>query len=73
MYIIESTNQKEASYMKAVKIASEIGSKVIDENTGMVKWEPAPEITEKKIKRYRERKSAYDAYQELKSNNKQGN
>lgn len=67
MYIIETTNQKEASYMKAIQIANGIGSKVIDENTGMVKWEPAPAVTAKAMKRYNEQKSAYNAYQQIKS------
>lgn len=63
MYTIEKTGQKLTSFSQAVKIASEVGSKVID-NDGLVRWEPV-EITEKQRRAYREKLNARKAYEKL--------
>lgn len=65
MYIIETTGEKVESFTSAIRIANELNSNVIESATGIVRWEPAPAVSKKAMRRYNERLSAYDAYNKL--------
>jgi len=69
MYIIETTSEKVDSYMKAVQIASGLNSKVIEASSGIVRWEPAPAVSKKAMRRYNERVSAHNAYKQITGRN----
>lgn len=62
MYTIKNTGQETESFAVAVKMAQAIDSQVIEKKTGIVRWEPAPAISNKKMRVYRERLAAHEAY-----------
>jgi hypothetical protein len=65
MYTIESTGQTEKSYFKAIEIATELNSNVIEESTGIVRWQPLPEVSKKKMREYRGAVNARKAYEKM--------
>ncbi len=66
MYKIETTGQIENSYMNAIKVASQLNSKVIEVATGLVRWEPAATVSAKRMRAYSEGAQAHKAYELLK-------
>ena len=61
MYEVKATGEKFASFAGAVATARAIGSKVFEVSTGLCRWEPAPNISNKRMRYYRERCAAYAA------------
>lgn len=53
------------SFLAAVKAASEVGGNVILSTTGAVKWSPAPAVSRKRLRRYREQLNACKAQTNL--------
>lgn len=56
-------DQKFESFLAAVNVAKASGDDVIEVETGMRRWTPAPKVSAKKARRYLEQKAAYDAQQ----------
>lgn len=65
MYVIETTGQTEKSYFKAIEIATKLNSNVIEESTGLVRWQPLPEVSKKKMREYQGRVNARKAYEQM--------
>lgn len=55
------------SYLEAIAEANTTNSFVIETATGTVRWEPAPEVSSKKIREYKNRLNAYNAQEAQKN------
>lgn len=58
-------NRTFTSFLTAVAVAKESGSEVFDSN-GVRRWHPAPAVSGKKARLYKERLAAYNAQQATK-------
>lgn len=65
MYVIEITGETVKSFFKAIEIATELNSNVIEEATGLVRWRPLPEVSKKQMRTYQERLNARKAYEKM--------
>lgn len=63
MYEVKATGEKFNSFTKAVAAAVVIRSEVFEVETGVRRWAPAPEVSAKRMHRYREQAAAYAAQQ----------
>ena len=61
MYQVTKTGERFDSFMKAIAAGKVADSEVLEIATGLVRWNPAPKVTEKKMRIYRERLNAYAA------------
>jgi hypothetical protein len=68
MYIIEATGEKMTSFFKACESASAHSCNIIEEETGLVRWTPAPAVDAKKIRAYNNRKHVYAVSQQVFAN-----
>lgn len=59
MYEIKVTGEMFGSFMQAVASAKKIDAEVFEVETGMRRWAPAPKVSSKRIRQYREQASAY--------------
>ena len=60
MYTVNGVEHKD--YFAAIEDAKEKGAQVLDAGNGLVRWEPAPAVSAKKMRQYREQKAAHEAY-----------
>lgn len=65
MYVIEITGETVKSFFKAIEIATELNSNVIEEATGLVRWQPLPEVSKKKMREYQGAVNARKAYEQM--------
>jgi len=49
------------SYFAAIKKAKELNVAVIEIENGAVRWEPIPDVSAKRMSRYKRQKAAYEA------------
>jgi hypothetical protein len=66
MYEIKSTGQRFNSFLMAIEVAHSAGSEVIEVETGISRWQPAPKVSEKRMRKYHEQKAAFAAQESLK-------
>jgi hypothetical protein len=55
------------SFLAAVAFANTNKAVVIEVATGVQRWEPAPKVSNARMRRYREQKAAYEAQQRAKA------
>ena len=60
MYKVNDTEF--SSFLAAVKFANSIGADVIEIETGLQRWTPAPKVSSKKMLKYLGQKNAHTAY-----------
>lgn len=53
------------SFLQAIKAAKASGSTVVETATGNVRWRPAPPVSEKRMREYRDRLNARAAYERM--------
>jgi hypothetical protein len=63
MYKVEATGEIKTSYFEAIRAAENLGCNVVMADTGAVRWRPAPTVSAKKMRIYKERLAAYQAQQ----------
>lgn len=66
MYEIKTTGEKFDSFMKATRAAAAIGAEVFEVATGLRRWAPAPKVTAKRMRQYREQAAAFAAQEAAK-------
>jgi hypothetical protein len=66
MYEIKTTGEKFNSFLKAISAARAINAEVFEAANGVRRWAPAPKVTEKRMRKYREQESAYAAQEAAK-------
>ena len=57
MYTVD--NQSFDSYFAAIAAAKAANTQVIQSDNGQVRWEPLPEVSAKRMRRYKEQNAAY--------------
>ena len=62
----EVNGHKFEMFMQAVRFAEQIDAEVFEVETGMRRWYPAPKVSAKRMRRYAEHKSAYEAQEKAK-------
>lgn len=65
MYKVESTGELYSSFLGAVKAANIMKCHVIEVETGITRWSPAPLVSAKKMRMYAEKVAAHDAYKRM--------
>ena len=66
MYEIKITGEKFNSFTKAIAAARAIDAEVIEVSTGLRRWAPAPKVSGKRMRQYREQAAAYAAQEAAK-------
>ena len=66
MYEIKITGEKFNSFTKAIAAARAIDAEVIEVATGLRRWAPAPKVSWKRMRQYREQAAAYAAQEAAK-------
>lgn len=66
MYEIKITGEKFNSFTKAIAAARAIDAEVIEVATGLRRWAPAPKVSWKRMRQYREQSAAYAAQEAAK-------
>jgi hypothetical protein len=63
MYEVKTTGEIFKSFMEACKAGKAANSEVYEVNTGIRRWYPAENVSEKNMRYYKERMAAYNAQQ----------
>lgn len=61
MYLYTVNGKPFESFKEAIAKASKTGSHVIEIRTGIVRWSPAPPVSAKRLRMYKERQAAFAA------------
>lgn len=61
-------NEPFNSFKEAVARADKLKADVIEVATGVRRWTPAPSVSSKKLKMYRERQAAFEAQEAARKN-----